>query len=59
MYCNLIIEQGGDAHCVNEQGLIHGYLRARHDVKRAAKSFDRIIDAIVALANRHWPYPGR
>ena len=55
-YCSSINDAGGTAHWVNEQGLVHGYLRARHSVERAAKSFDRIVHAIEQLADRRWPY---
>ncbi|PLS22249.1 alpha/beta hydrolase [Neptunicoccus cionae] len=40
----------------NETGLIHGYLRGRHTVKRARDSFDRVIAALNALRQRDWPY---
>ena len=33
-----------------QEGLIHGYLRARHSVTRAQKSFDSIIASIALLA---------
>lgn len=55
-YRDKIIEAGGKAIWVNEQGLVHGYLRARHSVKRAKQSFDRIVDAISNLGNGDWPY---
>lgn len=47
---------GGLAHWVEEPGLVHGYLRARATVPRAATSFTRIIDAISAFAAGQWPY---
>jgi acetyl esterase len=40
---------GGQARWVNETGLVHGYLRARHSVPRARESFQRIIAAINEL----------
>jgi len=55
-YCDKIIEAGGHAHWVNEPGLIHGYLRARTTVKRAAESFERISVAIEALGQGIWSY---
>jgi len=55
-YCHCIQEAGSKAHWINEKGLVHGYLRARHTVERAAKSFDRIVYAIDALAESNWPY---
>lgn len=55
-YCELINRAGGTAHWINEEGLVHGYLRARHSVQRAGESFTRIVGAITALAERRWPY---
>jgi len=40
----------------NEKGMVHGYLRARYSVERAADSFTRIIDSICMLADRGWEY---
>ena len=48
-YCARIIAAGGKATWHLEQGLVHGYLRARHTVPRAAASFDKIISAISTL----------
>lgn len=48
-YCTRITAAGGCATWHLEQGLVHGYLRARHTVPRAAQSFDRIITAISTL----------
>ena len=55
-YCGRITEAGGQAHWINEPGLIHGYLRARISVKRAAESFERISVAIEALGQKIWSY---
>lgn len=55
-YCSSISNAGGKAHCVNEVGLVHGYLRARTTVDRAKHSFERIVAAAVALATNQWPY---
>lgn len=49
VYCNHITAAGGQAQWHLERGLVHGYLRARHTVPRAAHSFDRIILAISSL----------
>ena len=54
-YCKCITDSGGNAHWLNEAGLVHGYLRARHSVQRAALSFTRIIDVINTLAEGRWP----
>ncbi len=48
-YCARITAAGGQATWHLEQGLVHGYLRARHTVPRAAQSFDKIITAIATL----------
>ena len=56
VYARRIAAAGGLAHWVAEPGLVHGYLRARHTVARAAASFTRICDAISALAAAEWPY---
>ena len=47
---------GGQVHWINEPGLVHGYLRARHSVGRARQSFERISVAIEALGQQLWPY---
>jgi acetyl esterase len=43
-------------HLVDEPGLVHGYLRARHMSVRARESFERIVLAIEALGQGLWPY---
>lgn len=48
-YCAAITNAGGRAEWHLERGLVHGYLRARHIVPRAAISFDKIITAISTL----------
>ncbi len=55
-YATAIRAAGGRAHAITEAGLVHGYLRARHSVPRAAASFDRIIAAITAFAAGNWPF---
>jgi acetyl esterase len=40
---------------INEEGLVHGYLRARTSVARAADSFERIVIGIEALGQGIWP----
>ncbi|MFY0309615.1 alpha/beta hydrolase [Leisingera sp. D0M16] len=55
-YRDRIAEAGGKAHWINEPGLIHGYLRARHSVARARDSFERISLAIESLGQGIWPY---
>lgn len=48
-YCSRIVAAGGPASWRVEEGLVHGYLRARHGVERAAASFARIVEATYAL----------
>lgn len=48
-YCARITAAGGRATWHLERGLVHGYLRARATVPRAAQSFERMIDAIQEL----------
>jgi acetyl esterase len=48
-YCARIKAAGGHAEWHLEKGLVHGYLRARASVPRAAASFTRIITAISTL----------
>ncbi|WP_027244334.1 alpha/beta hydrolase [Leisingera daeponensis] len=55
-YRDRILGDGGKAHWINEPGLIHGYLRARHSVSRARDSFERISVAIEALGQGIWAY---
>ncbi|SLN21486.1 alpha/beta hydrolase [Ruegeria meonggei] len=56
IYWEQITAAGGQAHWINEPGLVHGYLRARTSVKRAADSFERISVAVEALGQSIWPY---
>ncbi|QBF31101.1 esterase [Thalassococcus sp. S3] len=55
-YAARITAAGGRAHWINEPGLIHGYLRARHSVTRAGASFERILDALQCLGEEAWPF---
>ncbi|MGI6851211.1 alpha/beta hydrolase [Mesorhizobium sp. 1B3] len=55
-YRDLVHAAGGKAYSLEERGLVHGYLRARHTVRRARESFTRIVDAVKALGKREWPY---
>lgn len=57
-YAARINAAGGRAVSFEEAGLVHGYLRARVTVPRAAESFTRIVNAIAALASGGWPYGG-
>jgi acetyl esterase len=55
-YRDRLLAAGGKAWWKEEPGLVHGYLRGRHNVKRAAESFARIADAVAALGRGEWPY---
>ncbi|OQM75585.1 alpha/beta hydrolase [Manganibacter manganicus] len=56
VYRDRLLADGGKAHWVNEAGLVHGYLRARHSVGRARESFTRIVDAVRSLGKGEWNY---
>lgn len=55
-YRDRIVAAGGKACSLEEKGLVHGYLRARHTVGRARDSFSRIVEATRALGKGQWPY---
>lgn len=55
-YRDRILAAGGKAVWVEEQGLVHGYLRARHSAGGAKESFSRIVEAVRALGKGKWPY---
>lgn len=48
-YRDRILAAGGQAEWVNEPGLVHGYLRARHSVTRARDSFARITATLARM----------
>lgn len=54
-YTARLTAAGVKARAVTETGLVHGYLRARATVPRAAASFDRITAAMTALAQGRFP----
>jgi acetyl esterase len=47
---------GIPVHRVDELGLVHGHLRARHMSARSSASFERIKEAVAALGAGKWPY---
>lgn len=53
-YGERIVAAGGKALWLEEPGLVHGYLRARHSVGRARESFTRIVDAVAVLGRGEW-----
>lgn len=54
-YRDRILAAGGRAIWLNDAGLVHGHLRARHSVARARDSFGRIVTAIATLGRGEWP----
>lgn len=50
-YVAAIKSAGGNATWINEDGLVHGYLRARSTVNRARDSFTRIVEAIIRIGS--------
>ena len=55
-YRNKLKAAGVPVHLVEEEGLVHGYLRARLMSARAGESFERIVLAVEALGQDLWPY---
>ena len=55
-YRDRVLAAGGQAVWVNEAGLVHGYLHARHSVPRAQASFRRIC-RVIAILGRGDPLP--
>lgn len=55
VYVAHLLAAGVHARAVTETGLVHGYLRARATVPRAAASFARITAALTAFAQGRFP----
>jgi acetyl esterase len=55
-YAAAINAAGGKAWSVTAAGLVHGYLRARATVPRAAQSFALITATVSAFAAGRWPF---
>ncbi|MER8835489.1 alpha/beta hydrolase [Mesorhizobium sp. M0909] len=53
-YRDRVVAAGGRAWWLEEPGLVHGYLRARHTAGRARSSFTRIVDAVTVLGKGEW-----
>jgi acetyl esterase len=53
-YRDRFVAAGGRAFWLEEDGLVHGYLRGRHTVGRARSSFTRIVDALQVLGHGAW-----
>ncbi len=50
VYAEKLLEAGVKARWINEPGLVHDYLRARHVSRVAGAAFTRICNAITELA---------
>lgn len=55
-YRDAILAAGGNAVSFEAEGLVHGFLRARHSGRRARETFQCIAGAIAALGKGEWPY---
>ena len=55
-YVKKINLSNGKAIHFEGEGLVHGFLRARHSVEKARRSFSKIIESIVLLSENRWPY---
>ena len=53
-YTDLVKAAGGRALWINEEGLVHGFLRARREVERASSSFMRMINLLLMLGKKDW-----
>ncbi len=54
-YRDRILAAGGRAISLEEPGLVHGFLRARHMSKRAGEAFGRIVESLRALGQGERP----
>jgi acetyl esterase len=55
-YRDAITAAGGRAVWFEQEGMVHGCLRARNMSTRGAAFFDRVADAVTDLAQGRWPY---
>ena len=53
-YTSLVKAAGGRALWINEEGLVHGFLRARREVEEASSSFKRMINLLLMLGSKEW-----
>lgn len=51
-YARRITAAGGRAEWLLDEGLVHGWLRARHSVPRARAAFDRLLDRLLPLTGQ-------
>jgi len=55
-YCDRLVSAGNQAVCFSQKGMVHGYLRGRHQVASIASSFGDISSAARHLSRQEWPY---
>ena len=53
-YTDAVKAAGGRALWINQEGLVHGFLRARREVAGASSSFMRIIKLLLMLGKKEW-----
>ena len=53
-YTDAVKAAGGRALWINEEGLVHGFLRARREVEGASSSFMRTIKLLLMLGKKEW-----
>lgn len=53
-YCEKINAAGGKAQFIEETGLVHSYLLARHCLSKAETAFENIVIALTLLSQRRW-----
>ncbi len=51
-YCKALKDAGGKAVWINEIGLVHGFLRARHTTKKAKASFQSMLRAFASISKK-------
>ena len=53
-YTDAVKAAGGRALWINQEGLVHGFLRARREVAGASSSFMQIIKLLLMLGRKEW-----
>jgi acetyl esterase len=54
LYKDKLLKAAVQVHHINGEGLIHGFLRARHSSKRAKRTFLKITQAIFMLSKKNY-----
>lgn len=55
-YCDRLLGAGNKAVCISQKGMVHGYLRGRHQVASIAGAFADICLAARQLSQQIWPF---